>query len=159
MNYLTQEQFRDLTNNHKSWQQKSFENLRKSVADNENFYTQYKMATGGQKLLWLSFMHSDGIGSSRLLLSNEMTKAFPNGYYLAFPDRSCGLTISKDINENELQEIKDLVKGVYKNATTAMSGQLHLPRDFVIPEEWIQPIDKAFSNILTSEIFKLKRVN
>jgi hypothetical protein len=41
-------------------------------------------------------MNSDGIGSSRVVLSNELVKAFPNGYYLAFPDRSCGLVITKD---------------------------------------------------------------
>ncbi len=103
-------------------------------------------------------MNSDGIGSSRLLLSNELTKGFPNGYYLAFPDRSCGLVIAKDISEKELKEIKDLVKGMYKGATTAMSGQLHPVSDFTLPAQWTQPIDTEFSNILSNEILKLKPV-
>ncbi|SRR6266536_945556 len=121
MNYLTQEQYQELTNKHDGWQRNSFENLRLSIADNENFFSQFKMAAGGQQLLWLCFMNRDGIGSSRVLLSNELTKAFPNGYYLAFPDRSCGLVIAKDISEKELKEIKNMIKGMYKGATTSMS--------------------------------------
>ncbi len=86
MIYLTQEQYQELNNKHDGWQQKSFENLRLSIADNENFFSQYKMTTDGQQFLWLCFMNGDGIGSSRILLSKELTKAFPDGYYLAFPD-------------------------------------------------------------------------
>ena len=114
------------------------------------------MAAGGQQLLWLCFMNSDGIGSSRVLLSTELTKAFPNGYYLAFPDRSCGLVIAKDISDTELKEINDMVKGMYKGATTSMSGQLHPASDFELPEQWTQPIDTEFSSVLTNEIFKLQ---
>ncbi|SRR6266536_1895884 len=158
MNYLTQEQYQELTNKHDGWQRNSFENLRLSIADNENFFSQFKMAAGGQQLLWLCFMNRDGIGSSRVLLSNELTKAFPNGYYLAFPDRSCGLVIAKDISEKELKEIKNMIKGMYKGATTSMSGQLHSSNDFELPERWTQPIDTDFSNILTNEIFKLRPV-
>ena len=100
-------------------------------------------------------MNSDGIGSSRILLSNELTRAFPNGYYLALPDRSCGLVISKDIKERELKEIKDQVAKMYKTATTAMSGQLHASDDFALLEDWTKPIDEGFSIILTNEINKL----
>ena len=158
MNYLTQEQYQELNNSYDGWQQKSFENLRLSIADNENFFSQYKMASGGHNILWLCFMNSDGIGSSRILLSSELTKAFPNGYYLAFPDRSCGLVIAKDISDTELKEIKDMVKGMYKGATTSMSGQLHSASDFELPEQWTQPIDTEFSGVLTNEIFKLHPV-
>jgi hypothetical protein len=156
MNYLTQEQYQELNNSHDGWQQKSFENLRLSIADNENFFSQYKMAASGQQLLWLCFMNSDGIGSSRILLSTELTKAFPNGYYLAFPDRSCGLVIAKDISDKELKEIKDMVKGMYNGATTFMSGQLHPVSDFKLPEQWTQPINTEFSSLLTNEISKLR---
>lgn len=158
MNYLTQDQYQELNNSHHSWQQQSFENLRLSIADDENFFSQYKMAVGGQKLLWLCFLNSDGIGSSRILLSNELTKAFPNGYWLALPDRSCGLVIAKDISDTELKEIKDMVKGMYKGATTSMSGQLHSASDFELPEKWTYPIDTEFSSVLTNEILKLRPV-
>lgn len=158
MNYLTQEQYQELNAKHGGWQQKSFENLRLSIADNENFFSQFKISANGQQLLWLCFMNGDGIGSSRILLSNELTKAFPNGYYLAFPDRSCGMVVAKDISDKELKEIKDMVKGMYKGATTSMSGQLHPASDFDLPEQWTQPIDTEFSSVLTNEIFKLRPV-
>ena len=158
MNYLTQDQYQELNNKHDGWQQKSFENLRLSIADNENFFSQFKLGVGGQQLLWLCFMNGDGIGSSRILLSTELTKAFPNGYYLAFPDRSCGLVIAKNISDTELKEIKDMIKGMYKGATTSMSGELHSASDFELPEQWTQPIDTEFSNILTNEILKLRPV-
>jgi hypothetical protein len=155
MNYLSEQQYQELTNKHDGWQQKAFENLKLSIADNENFCTQYKMSADGQQLLWLCFMHSDGIGSSRILLSTELTKAFPQGYYVAFPDRSSGLAIAKDISEDELKEIRDLIKSMHKGATTAMSGQLHSPADFTLPEQWTRPIDERYSDILTNEILKL----
>jgi hypothetical protein len=158
MSYLTQGQFQDLTNKHECWQQNSFENLRRSIGDHENFFTQFKMSNDGQRLIFLSFMNGDGIGSSRILLSDELTKTFPNGYYLAFPDRSCGLVISKDITDKELAETKTMIKGMFQNATTSMSGQLHLASDFSLPERWTQPIDTEFSVVLTNEILKLRSV-
>jgi len=158
MNYLTQEQYQELNKKYDGWQQKSFENLRLSIADNENIFSQFKMSADGQQLLWLCFMNGDGIGSSRILLSNELTKAFPNGYYLAFPDRSCGMVIAKEISDKELKEIENMVKGMYNGATTSMSGQLHPASDFDLPEQWTQPIDTKFSSVLTNEIFKLRSV-
>jgi hypothetical protein len=110
MNYLTQDQYQELNTKYEGWQQNSFENLRLSIANNENFFSEYKMAADGQQILWLCIMNSDGIGSSRILLSNELTKAFPNGYYVALPDRSSGLVIASDITDKDLKEIKDMVK-------------------------------------------------
>jgi len=158
MNYLTQEQYQELNNTHDGWQQKSFENLRMSIGDNENFFSQFKMGADGKQLLWLCFMNRDGIGSSRILLSTEFTNAFPNGYYVAFPDRSCGLVIATDIGSKDLKEITDMVKGMYKGATTPMSEHLHSPSKFILQESWTQPIDKGFSDILTNEIVKLSAV-
>lgn len=156
MNYLTQEQYQELTRSNDGWHQRAFNNLRRSIGENENFFTHYKMSASGQQLLWLCFMNSDGIGSSRLLLADELAKGFPNGYYLAIPDRSCGMVIAKDISVRELKEIEHLVKGMYKGATTAMSGQLHAASDFALPAQWIKPIDMEFSNALCNEILKLK---
>jgi len=155
MSYLTQDQYQNLNTKHEGWQQIAFENLRHSINDNENFYTQFKINDDGQRLIFLAFMHSDGIGSSRILLSDELAKAFPSGYYLAFPDRSCGLVIAKDIMEKELIETKNMIKNIYQNATTAMSGQLLTISDFVLPTQWTKPIDTDFSQVLTNEVAKL----
>ena len=80
---------------------KAFDNLWISIGDKEDFFTPYKMGTDG-RLIFLAFLNSDGIGSSRILFSNVLTKAFPTGYYIVFSDRSCDMIFPKDINEDEL---------------------------------------------------------
>lgn len=158
MNYLTQEQYQNLTSSNEGWQQVSFENLRRSIGDNENFFTQYKMSSDGHRLIFLAFMNGDGIGSSRILLADELRKAFPHEYYLAFPDRSCGLVVAKDITDKELNETRKLVKSIYKGATTPMSGELHQANDVLLPADWTQPVDPEFSGLLSNEISKLRPV-
>jgi len=155
MVYLDKKQYQFLNDNYKGWQQKAFENLRYSISDEENFYTYFKKSNDRKRLIYIAFMNSDGIGSSRILLSNELTRAFPNGYYVALPDRSCGLIIPKGIEEKELKEIKFQVTKMHKTATTAMSGQLHSSNEFTLPDDWAKPIDEGFSIILTNEIDKL----
>jgi hypothetical protein len=159
MNYLTQEQHQSLSSIDEDWQKVSFENLRRSIRDNENFFSQYKMSKDGQRLIFLAFLNSDGIGSSRILLSYELRRAFSHGYYLAFPDRSCGLVVAKDITDKELNETRKLVKSMYKGATTPMSDELHQADEFLLPADWTQPVDLDFSSLLTNEIFKLRPVS
>ncbi len=158
MVYLTQEEYQELNDGQINWQQVAFENLRNSIADDENFYTQVKMSDDKQRIIFIAFMHSDGIGSSRVLLAYELEQAFPDGYYLAFPDRSCGLVVAKNIKASELIEAKKIVKACYKGATIPMSIALHSAKDFALPEEWIAPIDLNFSEILLKEITKLRPV-
>jgi hypothetical protein len=93
-------------------------------------------------------LHKDGIGSSRILFSEELKQLFPNGYRIAFPDRSCGLAINADLSPKEAEEIRDLVEGIHNNATTPMSSKLYNPDDLNIKQEWILPIDAAFSQQL-----------
>jgi hypothetical protein len=156
MTYLTQEQHQYLNYNHKGWQQIAIENLRHSINSNENFFTQFKTSSKREQIIFIAFMNADGIGSSRILLSNELSKAFPNGYYLAFPDRSCGLVIAKDINVKDFEETKKLIAGMYQSATTAMSEQIHSISDFTLPAEWTVPVDIPFSQVLINEIEKLR---
>jgi hypothetical protein len=158
MSYLTQGQQQYLDAKYCNWQQNSFENLRHSICDDECFFTEYKLSEDEKRLIFISFLNYDRIGSSRILLSNELTKAFPNDYYLAFPDRSCGLAIAKDITEKELADTKDLVRNLHRIASTAMSAQLHDPSDFSLPKNWTDPIDTEFSQDLTIEIIKYKPI-
>ena len=53
MSYLTRDQYQDLTNKHDDWQQKSFENLRHSIAENENFFLNLKWAQVDNCFLFL----------------------------------------------------------------------------------------------------------
>ena len=92
------------------------------------------MSQDGKRIVFKAFINEDGIGSSRILLSKELSSAFPNGYYVAFPDRSCGLIIPKNINGKELEEMKTLIKKMKKGATISMSDQLYDMEDFSLPE-------------------------
>jgi len=156
MTYIKRENFDELNQNYVGWQRQAFENLRNSITDQENFFTHQNQTEDQTGIKFLVFLHSDGIGSSRVLLNYELSKAFPEGYYIALPDRSCGLVIPKTLSNKHLTEIKELVGSMYKDATIPMSEELYSPESFSIPKDWLAPIDKDFSNTLVDEINKVK---
>lgn len=151
MIYLTKADCRELEANFDNWEQRSFENLRHS---GNNFHTHVKFRGETNHRLYLTFLNTDGIGSSRILFNVELAKGFPKGYYVAFPDRSCGMVISKDITEEELNEIRSMVKEMFEEATTPMSGDLFEPESFALPSEWTLPIIPEFSEQIVEVIWK-----
>jgi hypothetical protein len=155
MLYITEDTYNKLNALHPNWQRQALENVRHSITDNENFFSHFKKTGDNSKILFLAFESGDGIGSSRILLKNELSKIFPFGYYVALPDRSFGLAIAKDISETELKKTKILVKKMYKVATTPMSPNLHEPIDFDLPTEWLAPIDENYSQLLINEAINL----
>lgn len=155
MTYIKADDIHVLDANFKDWRQITFENLRNSPPENATFYTEYKVSDVNGKLIFIACLNEDGIGSSRILFSHELQVAFPNGYYVAMPDRSCGLIVSKDISNTELNETKTLVKEMYKGAGINMSDILHLPDDFELPEEWVKPISKEISQYIIDDIVNI----
>ena len=158
MTYITEENFAELNQKNEGWQQQAFENLRHSITERENFFTHQVQTENNKEIKFLAFLHTDGIGSSRILLDNELSKAFPDGYYVALPDRSCGLVTPKSLDNKHLEEVKKLVTDMCKDATIPMSPELHLTENFLLPKEWLMPIDMAFSEMLVVEINKLRRL-
>ena len=156
MIYITEEDFAELNEKNKGWQQQAFENLRHSITEQENFFTHQVQTENNEEIKFLAFLHADGVGSGRILLGNELSKAFPDGYYVALPDRSCGIVVPKSLNNKHLEEVKKLVKDMCKDATIPMSSELHLPESFLLPKDWLMPIDMAFSDMLIDEINKVK---
>ena len=157
MIYITQKDFVELNAKYTGWQKLSFENLRKSITEEENFFTHQKQTEDGKEIKFLAFLHSDGIGSSRILLDCELAAAFPDGYYVALPDRSCGLVIPKTISSKDLTDVKDQVNSMYKDATTPMSGEVYPSENFLLPKDWLMPVDKAFSKTMVKEINKINK--
>ncbi|PWK78326.1 hypothetical protein LX99_02168 [Mucilaginibacter oryzae] len=151
MTYLTKDEFALLNESHKHWQQTAFENLRHSITDNENFFTHQATGSDGKTIKFLVFMHADGIGSSRILLSHELSAIFPDGYRVALPDRSVGMVVPNRINQHDLKEVKQIIKGMHQTATTSMSGQLYDAEWFALPAGWLKPVDDAFSDRLINE--------
>jgi hypothetical protein len=149
MTYLTEDEYENLNENSQNWQQRSFENLRFS---SDFFHTNVKYSSQNNSVVFISFLNDDGIGSTRILLNFELSRAFKNGYSVAFPDRSCGLVIPKDIPKKDLDETKMLVRKMYKTATTPMTDKIYDSDQFVLPENWTLPIDKDFSNQIIEKL-------
>jgi hypothetical protein len=113
------------------WQQRAIINLK--VASQE-LWTHQKLRKDGS-VVWAIMMHNDGFGSSRILLSPYLDKYFPDGYYVAIPDRSIGIIIPRDLSIGEMQETQELLESWYDTASAPMSPHLFAPDDLV-PEEY-----------------------
>lgn len=157
MSFLTQKEYKHLDDTYYDWQMQAFENLRLSINEDEIFFTQHKMSSDGKRIIFIVFLNADGIGCSRVLFSNELAETFPNGYYIAIPDRSCGLIIAKDVTLEELDEIKAMVKKTYASAATPLSALLYDAGEFALPAEWTEPFDQQYSEELMNEIIKLRQ--
>jgi len=150
MNYLTEKDLNEFNQNNSGWQQQAFENLRNS---GQYFYTDIKV-NSINKVIFLAFLNTDGIGSSRILLNFELSKIFQKGYYIAFPDRSCGLIISKAITDAELKETGSLIKKMYASATIPMTDKIFEPVEFILPLGWNLPLDNELSEQLINSVPK-----
>ena len=155
MLYLTREEYHHLNEHHPRWHQRAIENLRRSLAEAESLYTQVKLSDDSRRIVFLACLHQDGIGSSRVLLANELRQAFPAGYDVALPDRSCGLLVPRDLTAEELSGVQALVHTMHDGATTPMSGELHDPADFALPAAWTEPSNPVFSQALVGEVLAL----
>ncbi|WP_140469559.1 hypothetical protein [Hymenobacter nivis] len=133
MTYLTRAEHQALEATQPGWQRVAVENLRHSLVEGERFFTHAKLSDDARRVIFLAFMHQDGIGSSRVLLANELRQAFPAGYALALPDRSCGLVIPRDATAAELVGVRALVETMHAGATTPLSSALLSPTDFALP--------------------------
>jgi hypothetical protein len=155
MVYLTRDEYQALEATQPGWQQVALHNLRHSLADDESFYTHVKVSDDKRRIVFLAFMHQDGIGSSRLLLASEWNQAFPAGYSLALPDRSCGLLIPHGILATELADTQQMVASMYAGATVPMSDQLYPSTDFTLPATWTTPLASHPSQTVLEAITRL----
>ncbi len=118
-----------------SWRRKGIDWVAGSLtelrrADERLRWTHESRDEDGQ-LNWIAFMNDDGLGSSRLLLTDELARQFPEGYLVALPDRSCGLAISKRLGWNEHREVEAMVADMHKGATTPMCSDVREPRELL----------------------------
>jgi hypothetical protein len=155
MTYLTRATYQTLEATQPGWQRVAMDNLRHSLAESESFYTHAKVSDDARQVVFLAFMHQDGIGSSRLLLAPEWSQAFPSGYYLALPDRSCGLLVPRYVTATEIADAQKMVKSMYSGATVPMSDQLYTSADFALPADWTAPLAPQPSQAVLEAIVQL----
>ena len=110
------------------WESAALTAMRRS--DEGLLWTQERRDEEG-RLLWIGFMNDDGLGSSRLLLREDLERQFPEGYWVALPDRSCGMAISKRVESEVLEELRTMVAEMHRGATTPMCAELRDPEELV----------------------------
>jgi hypothetical protein len=155
MTYLTRAEHQTLEATQPGWQRVTMDNLRHLLVDDESFYTHVKVSDDARRVIFLAFMHQDGIGSSRLLLAPEWSQAFPSGYFLALPDRSCGLLVPHDVSATELADAQQMVESMYDGATVPMSNQLYTSADLALPAAWTTPLTPQPSQAVLATIAQL----
>lgn len=84
----------------------------------------------GDRTIFLGMMHSDGLGSSRLLLLPELHTRISNGFQLAIPDRSCGLVMPLGLPAEDVSAFATMVSNCYEGATTPMLAGIYNSHDF-----------------------------
>ena len=129
MNYLTKDQAEAWASGGVDYESVALENLERLTGD--DLWTHGKRDADGN-LLYAVMMHEDGLGSSRILLQEDLLKMFPQGYWVAIPERSCALVIPKGVSAEELKEAKDLIKECWDGGTTPMLSDLLEPEDVQI---------------------------
>jgi hypothetical protein len=117
------------------WEQRANINLK--VASQE-LWTHQKLRKDGS-VVWAIMMHNDGFGSSRVLLSPYLNKYFPDGYYVAIPDRSIGIAIPRDLSIGEMKETQEMLESWYDAGSAPMSPYLFAADDLL-------PDDRFFWN-------------
>jgi hypothetical protein len=78
-------------------------------------------------LQWVALMHDDGFGPSRVLLSGTLGEAFPRGYLVAIPERSCGLVFPAALSGAALDEVRDIITGCFTEGTRPLTPTIFKP--------------------------------
>lgn len=133
--YLTRAAFDELNASTIDWQRQALDNVRQS----HYFHRHYGGMTETQPD-WLAFLNDeDVISSSKVLLQFELSRVFPKGYYIAIPDRACGIVVASHCSEESLSEVRQMIERMYAGATTPMSPKLYPAADFQLPTSWSDP--------------------
>jgi uncharacterized protein YtpQ (UPF0354 family) len=81
---------------------------------------------------WLALNHDDGLGSSRLLMLDELRKAVPRGFRLAIPERSCGFLVPNGREGASLAEATALISRCHSAGAIPVLDSLFEPDCFLI---------------------------
>ena len=129
MNYLTKEKADAWAHDGFDYESVALENLARFTGS--AIGTHHKLDTSGN-LVFTAMMHEDGLGSSRVLLHADLSQAFPQGYWVAIPERSCALVIPKRVSAEGFEEVKGLARKCWEEGTTPMLPDLLEPEDVLI---------------------------
>jgi hypothetical protein len=82
--------------------------------------------------IWLiSLMYSDGLGPSRLLLSDQLERVFPNGYRVSLPERSRGFAFAAELDLEDADTVESLIHNSYSKGERPLSPEIFEPHDLL----------------------------
>lgn len=85
----------------------------------------------------LGFLHDDGYGPARLLFRQYYRDCFPDGYWVAIPNRNTALAFSKSLSAEELAGAQELVQSCYEEGE-GVCDQLFEPSAIAVPAPWFE---------------------
>jgi hypothetical protein len=126
MVYVNFEREKEWNNKKIKWKEIAFKNLEKN--SKKQLWTHEKRREDNS-IIFVAIMSDDGIGTSRLILEEKWKKAFPKGYKVALPERSCGIVFSKVLSEDENKEVLTLVNNCFNSGTSPISNKIYLQNE------------------------------
>ena len=126
MVYVTADQVEWWKKSGVNWSAVAIENMRRGTGDNPA--THEKRDEKG-RLQWVAMMQSDGLGSSRVLMTDELQKLFAEGYSVAIPERSVGMALSSTALPEHRSSFMDVVRNCQRDGITPMLNRLLSPAD------------------------------
>jgi hypothetical protein len=108
------------------WRGRAQRNLERLSA--HQLWTHEKRDERG-RLLWAAMMHDDGLGSSRLLLGQQLLDALDGQYRVGIPDRSCAIVVPLAAGRSNLEQVGGMVREMFQGATTPMLGDILDPAE------------------------------
>jgi hypothetical protein len=105
------------------WQAQALANLKR---ESTPLWTREKRSLSGA-LLSVGMFQPDGLGSTRVLLREALSEAFPQGYWVAIPERSCGIVISQAHSVREVEDYRSLVLKCHKDAARPFLSEMFDP--------------------------------
>jgi hypothetical protein len=111
------------------WRERAMANLRALSAESLLTHARYD---DDDQLLWGAMLHEDGIGSSRLLLHDDILAELGGTYRIGLPDRSCAIVIPVSAGEPNMAETAVMIRQMYEGATVDMLPDLLDPEDLEV---------------------------
>ena len=128
LRYLLHETQREWEAQSFDWRARALQNLRELSED--PLGTGALFRENGDTWL-ISLMYPDGLGPSRLLLSDELERVFPKGYRVALPERDRAFAFARDLDREDADTVENLVERSYSGSGRPLSLRIFEPAELL----------------------------
>jgi hypothetical protein len=133
--YVTVDQVRGWESRGVAWRGAGITNLRE--ATRSSVFTHETHREDGSPL-WFGMLHDDGLGSSRALLADALSYYLGTDYFVAVPERSCGIAIPGNVTDAERESIvATVVQPCFRNGSAPLSPTLFRSSHLKTPASWL----------------------